>query len=376
MAFKDIHKLKKIVEVQKEFIEVDHVVVGKDAFAIGLYDKLANQFGSEAVKLISEDKILKNDLFFKGPNTVRGEDNFKVINDHFSDAIIGMNDRPSVFYKDMVFKLFAGRSKPEVLKYDEAFYIAQSLEIDTDKLFPFLNNEKFLDQINNVAYQVKLKNIHFKENHFLIECINGTEFKAKKLYFGKSPSKFLDLFFEKSILNNEFIQFCESTKTVHGLFMKYIFEMPLTDMKETIFIPLSYTHDWGHFVGEFKNQENKQAVEFLHYVDEDHISEEDISRIIRQLKKSFEKIFENFNKIKFSEFISIEDELGCLEIDDQLYARVSESAPTFFKDLIFIGKNAPIKGTRCGEGSFEYSKEKISHLSRALVSYKIALNNI
>ena len=92
-----------------------------------------------------------------------------------------------------------------------------------------------------------------------------------------------------------------------------------------MFIPLSYTHEHGHYVGEFKTQNGHQVADFLHYIDENHASEEDISRIIRGLKKGFEKIFENFSKINFREYIALEDEIACLKIDDNSYNDSLES---------------------------------------------------
>lgn len=368
MAFKDIHKLKKIVEIQKEYIETEHLVVGKDVFAISIYKHLVNKFGEDKVRLLSEDKIGFADLFVKGPSTLRGEENKKVIKNLYPQIDFESIDSASLFYKDLAWKAFGGRSKSEVLKFDEEFFVPSRLIADEKVFFPWLtNNEEDLNSINSKAYQVKIKNIHYKDEKFLVECINGTEFKSASLYFGKSPFYFLKNFAEKNDLSAEFMQFCESTKTVSGLFIKYLFEKPLSDLKETMFIPLSYTHDWGHFVGEFKDTELGQTADFLHYIDEDHTSEEDVSRTIRQLKKSFEKIFENFSKNNFKEYISIEEEMGCLNIDDSMFALCLNEKDIMLKKLFFLGRSAPIINDQCGDGSFEYSKKEITQLARALI---------
>jgi hypothetical protein len=356
MAFKDIHKLKKIVEIQKEFIQVPHLVVGKDMFAINIYRELVLKYGAENVRLLSEDQILASDSMIKGPGTIRGEENKKVIHDLFPDLAVTKIEKPSIFYKDMAWKAFGGRSKPEALKFDEEFFTSTRYEI------PLLEIPNIED-----SYQVKIKSIAKKDDRFLIECINGTEFSCEKLYFGKSPYHYMHLFSDKSFLSDRFIQFCESTQTSQALVVKFVFETPLSEIEETMFIPLSYTHEWGHFVGEFKTIGAQQTIEFVHFIDEDQSSEEDISRTIRLLKKSLEKIFEKFSSIKTEEFIAIEHEIGCLKIDDQVYNDCLESDKKNTDNLFFIGINAPIVKAHCTEDMCEYSEKDVSFLARGLL---------
>lgn len=267
MAFKDIHKLKKIVEIQKENIDIPHLVIGKDVFAISIYRHLVNKFGENQVRLLSEDRITFSDLYFKGPSTIRSVDNINYMKSHFNlDSIVEISQLP-LFYKDLTWKSFGGRSKSETLKFDEDFYVSKRLDINEKMLFDWLeNSDHFLNSLNEKAYQVKIKNLNFEAGIFFIECVNGTEFKAENLYFGKSPAYFLKKYSEKNHLSDKFIQFCESTVSPSALFIKYVFDKPISDLNETLFIPLSYTHEWGHFVGEFKLVEGKQSAEFIHFI--------------------------------------------------------------------------------------------------------------
>jgi hypothetical protein len=377
MAFKDLHKLKKIVEIQKENIEIDHLVVGKDVFSISIYKHLVEKYGEENVRLLTEDKIGHSDLFIKGPSTLRGENNKKLIKELYPNVEFEEIKSPSIFYKDLTWKAFGGRSKSETLKYDEEFFVSSRLTAHELDFYPWLlSGDALTDSINEKAYQVKVKNIHFDSEKFLVECINGTEFKTNKLYFGRSPFYFLKYFGEKNLLSDEFIQFCESTKTHAGLFIKYLFEKPISDLKETMFIPLSYTHEQGHFVGEFKVQNGEQLADFLHYIDEDHMSEEDVSRVIRQLKKSFEKIFEKFLKANFKDFISLEEEMGCLNVDDSLFLKCTSVKDEMLKKMFFLGRSAPIVEHAEHNITFEYSPKNISHLARALLVEANLLKNI
>jgi hypothetical protein len=377
MAFKDIHKLKKIVEIQKEFIEIDYLVIGKDVYSVAIYRELVNKYGSDKVRLLSEDTINASDIYLKGPSTLRGDANKEVVKNLFPSIESIAVESNSIFYKDLAWKSFGGRSKPETLKFDEEFYVNSRMNISEMDIFDWITTEEnFYEELNQNAYKVKVKNINYNDEKFTVECINGTEFKTNKLYCGKSPSYFLKHYSELSHLSNNFVQFCESTTSVSALFVKYVFDKPLSDLKETMFIPLSYTHEHGHYVGEFKTANGLQSAEFLHYVDENHASEEDISRIIRGLKKGFEKIFENFGKINFREFIALEDEIACLKIDDNSFNESLTSDKNMLNHLTFIGENAPLHLTWHDTYTFEYSDKSVSHMARALFVHKEILKNI
>lgn len=373
MAFKDLHKLKKVVVVEKEFIEVSHLVVGKDIFALNIYKELQQKYGADNVRLLSEDEILKSDLLPKGPSTLRGEANQALVKKLYPEAVVSEGHDQAMFYKDMAWKSFGGRSKSEALKFNEEFYTSSRFDIDAEKIFPELaQSDEYLAKINSEAYQLRIKTIKRVETGFTVECLNGTEFKCERLYFGQSPYQYLQFYANKNELSDKFIEFCESTKTPSALFVKFVFEQPITDMKETLFIPLSYTHEWGHFVGEFNDAtdgdtNDEQEIEFIHYIDEDSSSEEDISRIIRLLKKNMEKIFDKFSKIKAREYIVLEQEIGCLKIDDSLFASVAGVGKNDTQNLYLLGINAPIVDTQSNDSSFEYSGSGIDILARALL---------
>lgn len=377
MAFKDLHKLKKITVVEKEFIEVPHLVVGKDIFALSIYNELKNKYGPDKVRLLSEDIIFKSDLLPKGPSTFRGEANKKIIYELYPDAISEISSERSLFYKDMTWKSFGGRSKSETLKFSEEFFTTSRFKTEMEIIFPELKNyENYLAAINLEAYQVRLKSICRAGDKFKVECINGTEFLISKLYFGHSPSQYLKFYSEKNEFSDAFIEFCENTKTTSAICMKFIFEKPIVDIKETLFIPLSYTHEWGHFIGEFNvnshENDNEQEVEFIHFLDENHESEEDVSKVIHLLKKSMEKIFENFSRTNVKENIILEQSIGCLKIDDDLFLKSQNET----KNLFFLGINSPIGDIKETIPHFEYSKEEVCGLARALLTYSIFLKEL
>lgn len=369
MAFKDIHKLKKIAVVERETITVPYLVVGKDIFSLALYNELKTAHGADKVRLLSQDALLKSDLLPKGPSSIRGETNQKMFKALYPDVKITKCNENSLFYKDMSWKSFGGRSKSEVLKYDEGFYTGDRIDPDFEEVFKNVSmTDEFIESVNKEAYHVKVKSIARNEEGFIVECINGTEFHSEHLFFGLSPYHYLQFYTEKNQLSDSFIEFCESTKTSSALFVKFVFEdRPLSDLKETLFIPLSYTHDWGHFIGEFRSVDGVQEIEFMHFLEDHLMSEEDVSRVIRLLKKSMEKIFEDFLKIKVRDFISLEQEIGCLKIDDTLFAKSLESGKNETKNLSFIGINAPVVNEQGVNEIFEYSNETLNGVMRGLV---------
>jgi len=79
-----------------------------------------------------------------------------------------------------------------------------------------------------------------------------------------------------------------------------------------------------------------------------------------------EKIFENFSKIKVRDFISLEQEIGCLKIDDTLFAKSLESGKDETKNLSFIGINAPAISEQRIDNMFEYSSETLNGVMRGL----------
>lgn len=294
MAYKDLHKLKKIEVAQKEVIQLSTLLLGDGPYAIPCERQLI------------PDGLSQRPLF--GPSTRRGD----------------TEDLLSVFYKDGAFRPFGGRMKSETLKPSEVFY----------------TKPKSLDDEQRVEVQCEhvmsgtVKEIkRWEGGRFCVELTNGTELICEKLVTTLSPSLFLSLYKNKSELGDGFMEFCEKTKRSTALLVRFILKRPMSDKKETFFIPLSLTHEWGHFIGEFK----ERSLEVIHFIDEDQTSEEDVARIIRLLKRSLEKIFPEFTKSIKEEFIAIEKEFGPAVVDDELYAKSS------LDHLEFLGETAPLK---------------------------------
>ena len=76
---------------------------------------------------------------------------------------------------------------------------------------------------------------------------------------------------------------------------------------------------------------------------------------------------DNFLKIKVREFIALEQEIGCLKIDDAGFERSLEELKDSMKNLHFIGINAPVTKQHRVLDQFEYSSETLNGVMRGLV---------
>ena len=151
------------------------------------------------------------------------------------------------------------------------------------------------------------------------------------------------------------------------------FEKPITDKRETIFIPLSYTHEWGHFVGEFSSDKSgKQKAEFVTFMDMDHTNEDEISKKIRLLKKNLEKIFGDSAGLISDEFIKVTTQSPCLNFDDNLFVKVSNEVG----QLRIASYNGPLEHLNQEQGSFEDSWSGVNNLARAAVRHQEVLNSL
>lgn len=366
MAFKDLHKLKKIQEVQKENVETEFLVLGHDLFALSIFKKLVEKHGEDKVRLLSQEKFELKDLAPKGPSGIRGDDNINCVKSLLAENQYSAVDLVSLFYKDMQWKSFAGRSKSEALKFHEEHFVTGRLDINYAEVFEFVTDTNILQWLNDRAYAVRVKSIEHKNDKYVVECVNGTEFVVNQLVCGLTPFEYLNFYKNKNELSDQFIEFCESTRSPSALFVKFEFKKPLTDLQETLFIPLSYTHEWGHYIGEFRGFNDFQAVDFVHFIDKDQMTEDDVSRVIRGIKKNLEKIFQDPKNPAIKEYISIDDSSGCLKVDDVLYQSLSQKFP----NLHFIGLCAPVAPAESINESCAYSLGRVNYEARALLSLR------
>ena len=374
MGIRALQALKKEQKTEVQTVFIKNLVIGEDLFAMDLLLSLKEKYGSENVSLLSFKTLTENDLHLMGPSLLRGENNIKQLQKLYPDVHLNKVEVASSFFKEGSFKGFDGRAKSETLLWGEEAFVDNRVDINEKELFPFLKEENVFEKIKESLIEyipVKLRKATpvdlVEPDYFHITCSNGTQLNVENLYWCYSPQHFLDLYANKNELSDEFMEFCEETKAPSTLHIEMVFEKPIADNNETVFLPLSYTHEWGHFIGEFAPMESdggKQREKFMTFVDTDSTNEEEISKKIRLLKRQLEKIYEKFKSIPYAEFITLTDKSVCLNFDDFITQRIKKELPNLF----FAGLCAPLEHFEKDESNFEYSSNELLFLARGVTS--------
>lgn len=368
MGFSEILKLKKTTETNEEVTFVKKLIIGHDIFAIDLCIHL-NEKEADSCKILSPEKITKDNLELLGPSQIRGSENIEFLTKMGIDKEI----HKSIFYKDMSFHEFGKRTKPQPLLWGEEWFTKPYVKVSREELFPDFSEEKF-EQIQDKLIELSPIKIEFnsdkeKTANYRVHCSNGLIIECETLYFGLTPNYFYELFEGKKYLTDNFVEFCESTQTPCALYIHMKLENKITDVKDTYFLPLSFTHDWGHFIGEIEDQEVGQIAKFVTFLVKEENTEEDISRKIRLLKKNFEKIFNTFSDKQCREYVVLKENTYCPKIDDSILKEEKDMP----NELYFIGQNATFFPKLTQKESFEDSSKNTNLLMRAVLMHRLIL---
>ena len=365
--------LKKEDQYQAKSHYKRHLVVGDDLFSVAVYKELLKKFGPSEVAILSAHPFNAQDISPIGPNTLRGEANIEKFKSLFPDVEIEVSEKPSEFFKELKWRPFGGRAKSEKLLWNEEFFIKKRADFDIYRVFPFLKEETLFDELERARIDQRVVDIEkvipgdlAEPSNFKLTVSSGDFVDCENLYWGQGPQAFFEGYSKKAELSDEFVQFCEATQAPAALYVRLDYDRTVTDKLETLFIPLSYTHEWGHFVGEFKSivegDSTKQRAEFVTFMDKDATTEDEISKKIRLLKKNLEKIFDVKSDHLSGEFIKLADSSSCLKIDDSIYQSIQKD----WSYLNMISVNAPIDFSDRGTECFEDSVNGVNGLMRAL----------
>ena len=347
-----------------------NLVVGGDIFSLTTYVTLCEKYGRENVLILNPRPIIIEDLKVQGPSTLRGPANLSVFNYLYPELNANPQGSDSYFFKDSRLFPFKGRAKPEKLLWGEEFFSTPRIDYDPLVLFPYLNDENFFKTLN--AQIDTILSITKKDEQFEITTASGQNIEASRLFYSEGPFLFSKLFTPKELLSNEFLQFCEEVASPLSLKIKFEFPKKITSDLTTLFIPLSQTYEMGHFVGEFKDEGEKQVANFICFLDPSSSSEEEVGKRIRLLKRNLEKIIPEFRKVLYKEFISLSQKTPTTSIDDFKFEKIS----TQLKNLFFIGENAAFSSPETLKSKFGYPSNQITHLSRALLSHQNIFFNL
>ncbi len=336
-------KFRKKTETKNERRYRRYLVLGSDLYALRAFHILQEKFGKDEVALLTDKKLSEEDLRLFGPSSLRGQNDLEMIRKYFPAFEIQAHDKPNLFLKEGEWKAFGGRSKGETLLDGEDHYVSNRVFYKDRDFFEKTIEQESLEQLQKLSFIRTAHKIYKQEPtdlveraHWKVECVGGEVFESEYLIWAYSPERFMRACDTKGAFSPQFIQACEKRDSKCVLYVRLKFSEKLTEMKETLYIPLSYTHEHGHFIGEFSEAEGAQRAEFLHFIDKEQMSEDEVAKRLRHLKKNFEKIFSNFDEQKTRDFVSLTENGGCRKIDNEERS-FSESD---FKNLFFIGENA------------------------------------
>ncbi|MGB0453690.1 MAG: hypothetical protein ACPGJV_08235 [Bacteriovoracaceae bacterium] len=385
MSFDEILKLKKKAKTEEhKSFYVPFLIVGKDLHALSLYQQVTKDKDKdkpELKKTLLFPSTVKNlkDLSWYGPSTIRNEniEIFKKLNELNDDQC---RTTSAVFFKEGKFHEFGGRSKPGELIYSESYYVNEGLIYDENQLLS-MTEEEFQTVLSD-THQSGIKSITIEEPTDLVEPVNytvelfdGLEIKTKTLVWGLMPHELLELVKDKSKIDRGLIEYFQSLKTPAQVCVEYdlsgvkdsevIKDLP---MDKTWFLPLSQTHEWGHFIGDIFEVDNKTTLRLVHFFDEKENNEEDVAKKIRLLRRLLEKIF-NVNKNFFEEnFVRVSETSCCQKIDDKEYKSLEKP----LENVQFISHSSPFDENSERKESFEDSFFVSGYTTRALIHTRLA----
>lgn len=371
---------------------VRHLVFGGDLFALEAYRRLVERYGESEVALLFTRpwKVASREDFLReflpwGPSLLRGEENIAYLREHAPQMEM-YSSNESCFFKEGQLRSFGGRAKSEALLHGplgEEFFTQTPLQVigpdEYAHLFSILrpeNEEWLLTELpKKMLSALPLRLLPTVPDDLVeganwrLEAASGADYACEKIYFADGAETFLDLLNEKEKFSNEFFNLLERARGPATFYYRLEFSKNLTPSSATHFIPLSFTHEWGHFMGEFYALgESKVQADFCSFVSREQTNEEELAKKLRLFKKNLEKIFPEMNSYLTAEWLKLSPLSMCQNIDDQQWDKLFE----LHAKLAFIGANAPIPAVLANRGDEEknvkYSREKLSHLVRAHAS--------
>jgi len=374
LSFSILKSLKKSEEISYKNSYYPYLIVGSEFSSFKMLDFLRENCGDESVRLLTSHTVNSDDLCFAGMRPLRGKTNIELFQKIEPGVHFGEELCQSVFYKDQKFRNFGGRAKPASMLDSEEFFTSESMPVDMNQLTP----KSFNDPGDTIHECIVSKIVHKNESNsgkWQLYTKNNEILECDCLLFADPLPKFLSLISKTDSLEKKLIDACGAAGRKRGFAIHFTAPWKITDRQETLFIPQSLTHDWGHFIGEFLEFDEEKGVQefsFFSLIDDENSSPAELSKKIRNLKRSIQRVFGEirgeFNKDSKASLIKekivfLSQVPGYFENDcdfDNLMWKTS--------DLFFIGAGSPIEKKYLEENNLDYNRAEISHLVRSMLS--------
>lgn len=335
-----------------------HVILGTDLGAILKLVELKNAYPEDSIRLISPRVITRQMLIENyefGVSQLRSELAVQEIYKKHFNAKISPLKKDALFYKDGKFHEFGSRAKPMELLPGEEFFTQKGFRISLESLFSE-ENWMNLDQI--IADSLEIRILDSIEKSTPTDLVDKTEWKidfkdfstinCEYLYLSQSPQRFLQHLSNKDNMTPELIDACASAKIQTGLSVTWILNREVYAEEQTLFIPQSMTHEWGHFIVEFEpfNHTKKQQIcHVLFLIHEEEPQTEDLGAKLRLMKRVLDRVFNDFDKSITKEYIRLDEEMFVSDLKESSLEQVGFDYPT----LKFTGNLSPLAPELQGE---------------------------
>tara|TARA_B100001971_G_C18267904_1_gene595849 strand:- start:726 stop:1862 length:1137 start_codon:yes stop_codon:yes gene_type:complete len=369
-AFKK-HTLEKSQEVIRNYIP--HIVMGENYWSVLTFLKLRNKFGADKVKFITPNHYDKQSILNEWKCSVgklRDENTASILRDINPRLEIFPSTEEVLFYKDSKFHEIGGRAKPLTLLEDEEFYTQKSFNYKLENLF---NDEEWnslddilgAEQVNKFVSKINLttpKDLVEKTN-FILTTGEAEEYHCEKLYYTQSPKSFFKLISNKNELDDGIAAYCTSLEERAALSIHFLVDREVHDKKQTVLLPQSQTHEWGHFIVDFDAYDpsiKKQEFRSTMFIQLDEVNEEELAKKVRLLKRTIERTFPEFAKARITEHIHFDSEF-LIKTTDDFDAHLNNTS-----DIHFVGIGAPTNRDNGEWNSLVYEARAICSLSDLL----------
>ena len=344
-----------------------HIVVGDDFLAVSMFLKLTKEFGADKVCLISENLLDKSALLEQwrcSIHTLRSEDGANNLIGMMPQLEITPTKNKVKFYKDTKFHDFGGRAKSMPIGPGEKDFLAPFYKVNYRNLFSdedWQNLDELIlkGQVNKILQSIELTTPEdlVEKTYFKLHTGEHESFECERLHWMINPKKFYKLVKDKETLSNAVSEYCTHLETQTGVVVHFECDREIFNEEGTVFLPQSMTHEWGHFIVDFEKfdpEMNKQNFTGLILLKEEDLTEEELAKKIKLLKRVLERVFPEFIKANYTEHIRFAQDMFIRGMQDSLAANMKQELP----GLQFVGVAAPVS-----------QNPELFSVSRGLVSF-------
>lgn len=287
MALSILKTLKKTSTTHSNVEKVSKLIWGPSLESKRMIQDWANE--GITYKHLSSEQEIHFEAYCRYLRPIRGHANAELA----QELGFQLGDGPfgGLFFKDQKFREFGGRSKSLPLLEGEDFFLREGWQLSGDSESRFELSSKAT--ISNPAVKITYLEV---DRHWRVELLNGDVVEAEEIFYSGNGHQLMKVWtnFPETLAKN--IQAQGQNYKDRKIFMvNWISPNQVTDLRSTLYLPQSLTHDWGHFMGEFGPflEGVGQSFSFFFFVDEEEIEAEGLTRKFQALKRVLAKVFPN-----------------------------------------------------------------------------------